>query len=113
MPYENTHTRTIDGRTYDIDALIRRVAGRKPHKVRLPKASRSSRDGFSPLRYLGADTAYPIPVTRDGTVVDGRHRVIKLRDQGASETDAITVTPDDLLSALLPPDDTNANGKAL
>ena len=112
MPYENTHTRMLDGKVYDINALIRRVNKRTPQRVLLPKANRSYRTGFSQWRYLSADTKYPILILQDGTIVDGRHRVLKLQDAGETETDAITITPEDLQAVLLPPN-AEAPGQAV
>ena len=106
MPYENTHTRTLDGKVYDVNALIRRVGKRTPLRVLLPEANRSYRTGFSLLRYMATDTKYPILILQDGTIIDGRHRVLKLQDAGETETDAITITSEDLKSVLLTPNKT-------
>jgi hypothetical protein len=103
MPYEKTHTKTLDGKVYDIAALIQRVGKRTPRLVLLPKADRSYRTGFSPARYALADTKYPILVLPDGTIIDGRHRVLKLQDAGETVTNSITVTPEDLKAVLLTP----------
>lgn len=101
MPYVTTHTKTINGKTFDIIKLINIVRKRKPVLVKLPVVSHSHRTGFSQLRYSLADPNYPILILKNGTIVDGRHRVCKLQDRGINKTLAIIVTSKDLSKVIL------------
>lgn len=91
-----THTATRNGQTYDISALLARLAARQTTRVPLPAISRSSRDGFSPQRYAAANVSFPIVLDETGRLWDGRHRVAKLQDAGESEVDAQIATQEDL-----------------
>lgn len=80
------HTLTLpDGRVVDVHRLIALVAGREPERLPLAgfRVNRSSNTGFSRKRYAEADTSFPGVVDESGSrILDGKHRVARLRDAG-------------------------------
>ena len=96
MPYTKTHIKIINDKIYDIEALIKLVKNRKSIRVKLPKANRSSSTGFSKKRYKETNVKFPILILNTGELIDGRHRVLKLKDKGYFETQAIIITKEDL-----------------
>ena len=100
--YDFTHTRTTESGTYDLVKLMKLLEDRPSSIIDLPSkgVDRSSRTGFSAKRYAAADTDYPIILDEaTGVVLDGRHRVLKLRDKGAKTVSAVYATPEDLEAA--------------
>ncbi len=99
------HVRHDETGSYDIRALIGRLASQQRELVplnALGPVSRSRRHGFSPVsRYPKADTQQPIILDSADQVLDGRHRILKLLDQGAQNVQAIRARPEDLQAVKL------------
>ena len=93
-----SHTATLPGGSkIDIEKLYGVVEGRTPTKVPLDFKFPTSKDrGFGEARLRAADTSYPIMYTADGHLVDGRHRVTKLRAAGATEGYGHLLSKDDI-----------------
>lgn len=93
-----TRTSTRGDTTYDIDALIARMADRTPETLPLAdfKVNRSSSTGFSRKRLEAADPAFPGIVDTDGTLLDGKHRTARLQDAGATHGRYHRATPADI-----------------
>jgi hypothetical protein len=94
-----TNTVSRGGKTYDIDDLVSRTAGRKVENIPLgdiEKPNRSASTGYSKKRYAAVNMNKPILVGIDGTLWDGRHRLSRHIDEGLSHIRAVRVTPEDL-----------------
>jgi DNA ligase D-like protein (predicted 3'-phosphoesterase) len=102
----STHTHTDPtGRTMDVHRLIALVAGRPTERLPLAEINinRSRKTGFSPRRYAATDPTFPGILDEEGQLLDGRHRIARLRDAGeshgvfrratAADLDAVTVPP--------------------
>lgn len=104
---EHTHSSKVQGklRTLDVVALIKLVRGRKVEKVSLEEldgVDRSKASGFSKKRLEEADTSYPLLVEeKTGELIDGRHRAVKLLDQGKKTAKAHLLSPRDIAVATL------------
>lgn len=94
-----THTHTDATGTYDFSKLFELLNGRPSEPIDLASLgpmNRSPRTGFSHRRYAETDPSFPILVNQEGQLLDGRHRVSKLLDSGATHTQAVRVTPEDM-----------------
>lgn len=97
--YTYSHTKTMpDGSEIDIAKLVELMEGRHPESIPLDTLtpSRSTRSGFSPKRYDRVDTTQPVVISSDGLLLDGRHRILRLRDEGLENVMAHRSTPEDL-----------------
>ena len=103
--FTHTHTKTMpDGMKLDILKLIELVKNKVPENVPLTELhgpGRSRKTGFSQDRYAQADVTYPLIVTKDGFVIDGRHRYFKLQDLGQTMAPVVRATPDEIEQAKL------------
>lgn len=106
---ETTHTKELpDGTTLDIIKLFDVVRGKPFESVNiddLKLLSESPRDGFSEKRLAKADTSYPVIVDADNRLIDGRHRAVKLKQQGEDTVQAVRATLEDLGAVTLGDDD--------
>jgi hypothetical protein len=95
------HTKTMpNGDVIDVGALVHRFKGVTPSEVpihMIQGASRSSRSGFSPKRYEKAQTKHPVLIDKDNFLIDGRHRYLKLKDQGRQKVKVIRVSDAELM----------------
>lgn len=99
--WTSSHTKTIDGVTYDITKLIHASAKLPVIKQNVSSIwgfDRSTRSGFSPRRYATSDISYPLLVTKSGLLLDGRHRLLKQIDAGASSVN-VRIIPATMLLA--------------
>lgn len=100
---ESTHTKTMPGgEKLDIWKLVQALEGREPEEIRLEDIapSRSRRHGFSPRRLEESDTAFPLIVDEKGRLLDGRHRALKLLEQGEETAQARRASGADILAAM-------------
>ena len=89
----------------NVPDILEQVKGRDPETIGIDEVwgGFESSPGFSEERVAAADTNYPI-VLDDytegegfrGGLVDGRHRRIKLKREGADSVNAIKLTPEDI-----------------
>ena len=103
------HTAVLgDGRTIDVAALNRLAKDRLPQYVPVDELHFSTRDpkshksGFRLEQYIRADYSVPVLAREDGLVIDGRHRLCKLRDLGGKYIPVIYVTDEEVSSCLIP-----------
>jgi len=97
---EHTHT-SATGETFDVHRLWDATKHLPTESVELSglqdHVDRDPASGFNADQYRDADTSYPVLVrARDGSLLDGRHRLAKLLDQGATHAVARRV-PEELL----------------
>ncbi len=93
------HTATMpSGNKIDIEKLYGVVNTREPTKVNITKFKypTSERRGFSEKRLKDADTTFPIMFDETGHLIDGRHRVTKLKQEGKIEGLGHLLTKDDV-----------------
>lgn len=99
------HVATLaDGRTLDIVRLVCLVQRRPPEPIsfsQLKGISRSRQTGFSKKRLERANTAIPGIVDQDNRILDGRHRVLKLRASGVTYGLFWKVSPEDIQQAII------------
>ena len=88
----HSHTKTLpDGRKVDILKLIKATNTHPIKQVSLTDisgASNSRKSGFSKSRYEKTDTQYPLLITKDKFLLDGRHRYFKLKNNGETTAPA-------------------------
>jgi len=58
----------------------------------LKRYNQSKRTGFSQKRFDKADLNYPVIVTNNGEVIDGRHRILKAIGKGLKYVKAVIVS---------------------
>jgi len=90
------HTMTLL-RTIKIDVwkLIEKSKGKLVKRRRISSIRHcgfSRRSGFRWDRYHDTDTGYPLIVTWDNFLIDGRHRLLKLKKQGRKTVRVIVMT---------------------
>jgi len=81
----------------DIDKLIQKSKGKEIQERTLvaldaENMARSRRSGFSRQRYLSANLAHPLLITENNIVLDGRHRLCKMFDQGIKKARVIVMS---------------------
>ncbi len=84
---------------YDVERLWRVVKGRPRVLARiraLDCAGTQRRTGFCPERLKRCNVRWPIIVTPDLLVLDGRHRVVKLRGEGIEVVECQVVSVEEL-----------------
>ncbi len=102
-------------RKFSVDALFKLVQGRAPTEVPIQQIIRKNVDLQSPegnfrhnlqnptpefeARALRADTTFPVLLSPEGWIVDGSHRIAKLRWQGATRVWAHILSNRDLAQA--------------
>jgi hypothetical protein len=83
--------------------ILKQAALLKPTRCVLLSAlrglSRAPNTGFSKKRLLCADISYPIIVTKDLLVLDGRHRALHLLDIGAHSAICMELSDEEIASA--------------
>ncbi len=108
MSHTHTHTKTFqDGTTIDIFKLIENLESRAPINIGISLIkgpSRSKKSGFSSKRYEKADTQYPLIINEENLLIDGRHRLYKLIDQGNKTASVIIATKSDLENVIVKED---------
>jgi hypothetical protein len=77
-------------RTLDVHKLWDITKRRKPRPIPIEQinmngVNRSRASGFSPKRYATVDTSFPIIQDYTGRLLDGRHRLFKLLDEGTNK----------------------------
>lgn len=92
--------RTLDVPKLNVLALKRPIVAR-PVADFVSQIDRSEGSGFSAERMAQADETKPVLVDQAGKLLDGRHRVAKLIDQGAQHVQCRVVTPLDIQKAEL------------
>jgi hypothetical protein len=98
------HTATMpDGNKIDIEKLYSIVNTREPTNVDITKFKypMSKQRGFSEKRLKDADTSFPIMFDETGHLVDGRHRVTKLKQEGKTEGLGHLLKKEDLSSVII------------
>jgi hypothetical protein len=105
-PYrEEGSTFGSNGRVYDLNRIFEATQGRRPRRVRMSELDWILRAAppHDAARVARADTRYPILVHREGgrtVVVDGLHRLAKLKAEGA-QTVRCVVVPDGVMDHAL------------
>jgi hypothetical protein len=91
------------GEKLDIWKLVQALEGRDLEDIELGdlSPSRSNRTGFSPKRMEAADTAFPLIVDEKGALLDGRHRALKMLEEGTTQAQARRASPEDIMAALV------------
>jgi len=98
------HTATLPtGDKIDIEKLYGVVNSREPTKIDITKFKypMSSQRGFSQKRLSDADTTFPVMFDESGHLVDGRHRVTKLKQEGKTEGLGHLLSKADIATALI------------
>lgn len=99
-----SHDKTLkDGTVIDVLKLIELTNNQPTTMVKLKdikNVDRSKKTGFSSKRYAKADTSYPLLVDSNYSLLDGRHRYFKLKDNDVLQTPTRIVTSDQLLAAI-------------
>jgi hypothetical protein len=82
----DTHTKTMpDGRLLDILKLIELLAPKTKTMVEtsiIKGVNKSRQTGFSSARYAAADLQFPVIIDGDRNLIDGRHRLLKAKNEG-------------------------------
>jgi hypothetical protein len=81
----------------NIDKLIKaskdkKVEKRKVSELGADHLCRTKESGFNHKQYKNADVSYPLLITRDNVVIDGRHRLCKLFDNGVKTAKVIVMS---------------------
>lgn len=104
MQKTSKHTTTLpNGNKIDIEKLYDIVNARQPTNTNIDKFKfpTTKKNGFSAERLENADTSFPIMVDTTGHLVDGRHRVTKLRQEGKTNALAHILSKEDLDSVIV------------
>lgn len=80
----------------DIHALIKKSKGKRIERRSLKQLDaenllRTKRSGFSYKRYVNANIKFPLLITGNNVLIDGRHRLCRLFDSGAKFANVIVM----------------------
>jgi hypothetical protein len=106
-----------EDKKYSIDKLVKLVSNRKPIEIPIDKVidknktletaegnfleniKKPNKNFYD--RAMRADTQYPVMLSEDGWIVDGSHRVSKLKWGGEKNIKVHIISKDDLKKALI------------